>query len=143
MKQILIQLLLLAPVVAESVVIDPLYWRADKSDKPVSTYIRAGIIVAIALFVQFVLKDNYALAAALVMVAWYFAVFPYLINWIRNEPFFYLGDGWYDRTMKKLPGYFRLFLQLWILASAIMVYLYLNGTIYQDFTILFDIPVFR
>lgn len=143
MKTILIQLMLFAPVVLEAWVIDPLFWKKGKSDKPVSTYIRAGMFVVVAVVVRWVLDDNWMSAGLLMAIAWHFATFQYFVNWKLGKPFFYLGSGTYDRCISHVPSYLRLFLQMVGLLAALLAYHYMNSTIYQDTTILFNLPKYR
>lgn len=142
MKLILIHLMYLAPVILEAFVIDPWFWRHKKDDKPLSNYTRAAILAGVAVIGRYVFHDNYLVMCFLLPFVWYMA-FPYLVNWQRDKPFFYLANGWWDRLFKKLHNWPRLWLQIIVVLVVLMAYLYLNSTIYQGYTILFNIPRFK
>ena len=134
MKQILIQLMLAGPAFIEALIIDPLLWKKDKSDKPTSTYIRAGITIAIGIIVQFWIKDNWALLAMLGVVVWYVAIFNYLVNWKLGKPYHYKQNWW-------IFGMWQI--KIIVLLSFIIIYLTFNSTIDPQASLPFNLPRFR
>ena len=140
----------------EIFIIDPLLWNPKepfkkdgkivKSDKPASTVLWAIMTTGIACIVQWVLNDNWALSYVLLALSFRFAFFNYIINWSRvgkqRQHWAYLSNKGFDKFMKKLPILLRVFFQVWAFIVGVMQYLYLSGRIYQDYNILFDIPIF-
>jgi hypothetical protein len=105
------------------------------------------MIINIAVLIQFILKDNYALSYIVLALSIRLSLFDYLLNWKRGKNIFYLGKNFTDRMKKKLPVEFRVFVELWILIVGILQYLYilivgilqylyLSGRIYQQYSML-------
>ena len=130
-------------MILEAVVIDPLYWKAGKSDKPVSTWIRGLMYASLAVIMDYGMGYNWWYMNIILGIALNFMVFGYLVNFMRNKSWDYLSDSGFDKYFKKIPAYLRLFLQAWILISAMLVYYYVKGDIYQQYSFWIDIPIYN
>jgi hypothetical protein len=55
----------------------------------------------------------------------FFTIWPYYVNLLFGQPFFYLNDSSFtDRLFQKIPTLPRLFLQIWILITIVSAYFY-------------------
>ena len=118
--------IMLLPVPLEAA-FDAILWARGKSDKPISTWVFRPLVFAGC----FLWANSYGLVdwwqILVLMGAYSFMFFNYLINAIRKEPFFYLSDGnWFDRQLKRLHNWPRLWLQIWLTILAICLYHYQN-----------------
>ena len=61
---------------------------------------------------------------ALLSLAIHFAFFNYILNYLRKpqEPFFYIGNGFWDRILKIFPAPVRLVLQAGALIGGFYIY---------------------
>ena len=134
MKQILIQLIIASPALLEANLIDQIYWKNKKSDKPSSTYMRVGLTVLVGIIIQFWIKDNYALLAMLGVVVWYVAIFNYNINLWLGKKMSYKQDWW-------LFG--NPFVKLILLLAFLSIYLTFNSEINQGASLPFNLERFR
>lgn len=134
MKQILIQLLILSPALIEANIIDLLYWRAGRSDKPYSTHLRVIMTVGVAAIIQFWIKDNWATLAIFGTIAWYVGTFNYNVNLWLKQPMSYKQNWW-------LFG--NPFVKVLLVLIYLSIYLTFNSTINESASIPFNIPRFR
>src|SRR5574343_176156 len=130
---IIITAITLGIIFLEAFLLDPIWWSGGKSDKPMSTIIRGVLLILVGVISRYWMDDNYLFAAVFYAITVYFAFFNYVVNWYIRKKWNYLGDSWFDRQLAKIPIMFRIGLQAWVLIVGIMTYLYLNGTIMQDF----------
>ena len=115
----------LAVMMAE-VGLDNVLWKEGFNDKPGSTILRGVLLITLSLLNDFYLHDGTWYTTLFLGVSIYFLFFNYIINWTLKKPFFYLGNSWFDRMLGKLPAWPRLWMQIWILITAITIYLYYN-----------------
>jgi hypothetical protein len=139
----IITLITLVIIFLEAFVLDPIWWNGGKSDKPMSTIIRAVLVILIGVVSRYWLDDNYLFAGVFYAVTVYFAFFNYVVNWKLNHKWYYLGNDWFDRQLAKMPIMFRVGLHVWVLIVGVMTYLYLNGTIMQNARFIFDIVPYK
>lgn len=140
---IIITLITLGIIFLEAFILDPIWREGGKSDKPMSTIIRAVLLMFVGVISRYWMDDNYLFAAIFYAVTVYFAFFNYVVNWELKKKWHYLGKSWLDRQLAKMPIMFRVGLQAWVLIVGVMTYLYLNGTIYQDARFIFDIVPYK
>jgi len=140
---IIITVITLGIVFVEAFILDPIWWKAGKSDKPMSTIIRAVLLILVGIISRYRMDDNYLFAGIFYAVTVHFAFFNYMVNWYLCKKWYYLGESWFDRQLAKMPIMFRVGLQIWVLIVGVMTYLYLNGTIYQDARFIFDIVPYK
>ncbi len=113
-------MLLTSPAWLEAFVIDPLFWRKLKDDKPISTYIRGFHMISAAVLVEGLQYGHWYYG---VMLTFFFHVlfFAPFINLKLKRPIDYLGLGKYDMYIKKIPLWIRLVVS--VLLLSISVYL--------------------
>lgn len=119
-------LMIYLSIMVYEVFFDNILWRTDKNDKPISTIVRGALLVTASLMNDFYLNEGTWYTSLFLGVAIYFAFFDYIINWTLNRPFFYLGKNWFDRQLSKIPDYPRLWIQVFVLITSIIIYLNYN-----------------
>src|SRR5574343_395647 len=137
---LIVTALFIIAIFFEAFAIDPLFWKGGNDDKPVSTYIRAVFMIFISFVAWAWLSDCYMWAAFIYGLTLYFGLFNYVVNWSLGKAWFYLGDNWYDRKLKKVPIIALVFFQLWVMTCGVRFYLNMNGTIEGN---IFNIPPFK
>jgi len=113
---------MLLPVYGEAA-FDSTMWYYGLEDKPWSTYVVRPILFIMGGLAAYWLGDREWWRVALVMITYFGAFFPLLINWIRGEKIGYLSEGsWYDRLMSKIHDAPRIWGSFWLVMLALCIY---------------------
>ena len=127
MKILFVHLLMLLPVYGEAA-FDSCVWHFGwfkGKDKPFSTWVVRPILFAGGGYFAWRMGDKELWRVAFVMVTYFGAFFPLLINWIRGEKIGYLSSGnWWDVLMSKIHDAPRIWGTLWLVIVAVCVYYY-------------------
>lgn len=103
MKETILFIIALLPIALEVFLVDPLYWKKGKSDKPMSTIIR--VLMTVALMIIF------GAETALVVLGSYM-FFDFIVGWKNQRDPWYLGDGKWDRFIKNIPRHVALYFRM-------------------------------
>ena len=118
---------MLLPVYGEAA-FDWMVWKFKwfkGKDKPFSTWVVRPILFVVGGYFAWRLGDKEWWNVGFVMITYFGALFPLLINWILKRPIGYLSDGnWWDRLMSKIHNASRIWGSIWLMILALCVYYY-------------------
>lgn len=119
---------MMSPIYLEAL-FDWLMWQSKdkdgnpRNDKPISTWVVRPLLFAAGGTGAYFLGDKEWWAVALVMGGYFLALFPLLINWIKNKKPCYLSNGNpYDILMQRIPCAFRIWLLIWFALTMNCIY---------------------
>ena len=119
---VLIYFLLMSPTWLEAFVIDPVFWEAGKDDKPVSTYLRGGLMLLVSIGVDFPVHYSKWYWALGISITFHILMFAPLINLKLKRPIDYLGGNKYDQWIKGIPLWLRLVIAGILLIGAVLLF---------------------
>ena len=113
-------ILILSPILLE-IAFDIWRWSQNKSDKPVSTIFRGVYFVLLAVLFH-VLGYNTWWQTLILLIFTHLFFFDFILNIIRNKPFFYHSNSGFDQIYARIPPIAEILLKSVFLYSAYFVY---------------------
>ena len=119
---VFIYVLLMSPTWLEAFVIDPLFWKHGKDDKPVSTYLRGVLMLIVSIGVDFPVHYSKWYWALGIVITFHILMFALLINLKLKRSIDYLGGNKYDQWIKRIPLWFRLVISGILLIGSVILF---------------------